>query len=119
MKSTKLVEQSSTKKWTSTKKWVLMMALGLWVITTVLAFWLMLVIREMILRIYIQYLPASPAGAVVLGTWIWLPLGILFIAVAIGGAEFHYWRVGQPISWKVFGWTLLIQLGILVLALFV
>ncbi len=48
-----------------------------------------------------------------------VPLVILAIAVLIGGAEYHYKHLGQPQSWKVFSWTLALELSILVLALFI
>jgi hypothetical protein len=100
-------------------------AFTLWLLTAVLALWEIFVIREMALRFYIHFLPigigqrAASGGAAVLGTWIFLPLVILFIAVAIGGAEYHYRRVGQPRSWQVLGWTLAAEWSILVLAIFI
>jgi hypothetical protein len=46
-------------------------------------------------------------------------LAVAWIGVAIGGAEYHYKRVGQPSSWKLFSRTLAVEISILVLALFV
>ncbi len=40
---------------------------------------------------------------------------ILYIAVVIGGGEYHYRHIGQPNSWKLFSVTLLAQLFILIL----
>jgi hypothetical protein len=40
---------------------------------------------------------------------------ILYIAVVIGGGEYHYRHLGQPNSWKLFSVTLLVQLFILIL----
>ena len=107
------------------KSFVSITAFGLWVLTSALAFWEILVIREIILRLYLHFVPvdlsqrAATSGIAVLSTWIFVPLAILFIAVAIGGAEFHYRRVGQARSWQVFGWTLAAEISILVLALFI
>lgn len=100
-------------------------AFVLWLLTAVLAFWEIFIIREMALRLYVHFLPididqrAASGGAGVLGAWIFLPLVILFIAIAIGGAEYHYKRVGQPRSWQLFGRTLAVELSILALALFI
>lgn len=97
----------------------------LWLVTGALAFWEMVVIREMALRTYARFFPgdtssvAAYEGGVALGTWIMVPLVILAIAVLIGGAEYHYKHLGQPQSWKVFSWTLALELSILVLALFI
>ena len=101
------------------------MAFILWLLTTVLAFWEIFVIREIALRLYVHFLPidigqrVATSGAGVLGAWIFLPLVILFIAIAIGGAEYHYKRVGQPDSWQLFSRTLAVELAILALALFI
>jgi len=43
---------------------------------------------------------------------------MVFIGVVIGGAEYHYRHIGQPGSWKLFTWTLIIQLFIMILPYF-
>ena len=42
-------------------------------------------------------------------------LAMVYIAVVIGGGEYHYRRIGQPSSWKVFSFTIVGQLFILIL----
>jgi hypothetical protein len=107
------------------KKAVVLAAVGLWALTTILAFWEILVIREMIIRFYLHFSAvdfsraAAASTVTILSTWVFVPLAILFIGVAIAGAEFHYRRVGQPLSWQVFGRTLAVELSILILALFI
>ena len=44
---------------------------------------------------------------------------LIYIAGVIGGAEYHYKRIGQPNSWKLFAWTMGIEVLILVLPHFV
>jgi predicted anti-sigma-YlaC factor YlaD len=42
--------------------------------------------------------------------------GMLWIALVIGGGEYHYRRIGQPSSWRTFAWTIAGQVGILILS---
>jgi hypothetical protein len=44
--------------------------------------------------------------------------GVIYIVLVIGGAEYHYKRIGHPNSWKVFTWTIIIQLFVLLLPFF-
>jgi hypothetical protein len=98
-------------------------ALGLWLVTAVLATWNFLVIREMVLRTYARLFPIASAQNesvfTLIHTILVIILAVGWIAVVIAGAEFHYKRVGQPNSWKVFSRTLALELSILVLALFI
>ncbi len=47
------------------------------------------------------------------------PLAFLVIAIVIGGFEYHYRRVGTEESWWIFTRTLGVEIGILLLALFI
>ena len=47
------------------------------------------------------------------------PMIVFCIAVIIGGFEYHFRRAGQAESWQIFAKTLTIELGILLLALFI
>jgi hypothetical protein len=51
----------------------------------------------------------------VLGLVLIIPTAILWIAVVIGGGEYHFTHLGQPRSWKLFGWTIAGELFILLL----
>jgi hypothetical protein len=42
-------------------------------------------------------------------------VGLLVIAVVLGTAEFHRTRIDQPISWRVFAWTLGVELAVVLL----
>lgn len=99
-------------------------AFSLWLATVILATWDFLVIRGMVLRTYVRILPVSggsEAADVITLIHIILViiLAILWIGVVIGGAEYHYKRVGRPDSWKLFSRTLAIELSILFLAAFI
>ena len=46
-----------------------------------------------------------------------LVTGFVWIAAVIGGGEFRRSRVGQRNLWKLFGWTIAVEIAILVLSL--
>ena len=98
-------------------------ALVLWVATVVLATWDFLAIRDMVLRTYARLFPLNTLQNqevfTLIHTILVIILAIGWIAVVIAGAEFHYKRVGQPISWRMFSRTLAIEISILILALFI
>jgi hypothetical protein len=98
----------------------------LWLVTAAVGLWEIFIIRDMVFRIYARFLPAGTSNlgpeywsGVAMGGWLLVILSILWIAIIIGGGEYHFKRIGQPRSWKVFGWTIGIELFILVLALFI
>jgi uncharacterized membrane protein len=98
-------------------------ALVLWVVTVVLASWDFLAIRDMVLRTYARLFPLNTLQNqevfTLIHTILVIILAIGWIAVVIAGAEFHYKRVGQPISWRMFSRTLAVEISILILALFI
>jgi hypothetical protein len=99
-------------------------AFSLWLATVILATWDFLVIRGMVLRTYVRILPVgggSEAAGVInlIHIILVIILAILWIGVVIGGAEYHYKRVGRPDSWKLFSRTLAVELSILFLAVFI
>lgn len=42
-------------------------------------------------------------------------LGIAFLIFIIASTEYHIKRVGKPESWRLFGWTIAVELSLLVL----
>ena len=112
------VELGESKKISATA-----VTLGLWLVTVILATWNFLVIRDMILRTYARLFPVdslqNQGVFTLLHTILVILLAVAWIAVVIAGAEYHYKRVGQPASWKIFSRTLAIELSILLLGLFI
>ncbi len=97
----------------------------LWVGTAIVGLYEMFLVREILLRLYAR-LWSSPGSyrrdywrALALGNWALIPLALLWIAVVIGGGEYHFKRAGQHSSWKLFAWTLAAELFILMLPLLV
>lgn len=102
-----------------------LLAAGLWAGTGALGFLEILTVREIALRIYVHfaatggfYGPDYRGGVAVANLIVW-PLAVLWIALVIGGGEYHYRHFGEPGSWRLFGWTISVELTILVLTLFV
>jgi hypothetical protein len=98
-------------------------AFSLWAITSALAVFQIMLVRSMILRVLTRYFAAhgSPsellarARADPFSKLAALVMTLFALAVLIGGFDFHFDNAGKRRSWVVFGWTLGIQLGLLLL----
>jgi hypothetical protein len=93
------------------------LAFVLWLGTAVVALYEIYLLRELFLRAYAR-LWQNPWPAAALGNWGVIVLAMGWIALVIGGGEFHYRNVGERPSWRLFGWTLVGELLVLSLALF-
>jgi len=93
------------------------LALTLWLATAVLGFWEIYLVREMLFRIYARF-GSDYWSAVNLGKWVVVVLGAVWLAFVVGGGEHHRRRVGQRSSWSLFGWTIGVEVAILILNLF-
>jgi hypothetical protein len=97
----------------------------LWLGTSVLALYEIWLIRVMVIRVYARFMDdGTPFGAdyntaVAMGNWLVLALGVVWIALVIGGGEYHAKHVGTSKSWRVFARTIAVELAILVLAWFI
>lgn len=102
-----------------------LLAFVLWAATAALGIVEILVVRNMVLRVYARFWADDVPfggdywGSVALGNWLVFILAIVWIALVIGGGEYHFKYVGQQKSWKLFARTIAVQLSILVLALFI
>jgi hypothetical protein len=101
------------------------LAFILWVGTAILGLYELFLAQDMLFRLYARFwcrhecLGKDYWRALALGRWALIPLSLVWIALVVGGGEYHYRRVGQRSSWKLFGWTVAAQALILVLAFFV
>jgi hypothetical protein len=86
----------------------------LWLGTFFIGLLNIIVIRDLTIAAYIST-GGSPEGASVVTILTVLIAAMVYIGVVIGGAEYHYKHIGQPSSWKLFSWTIVIQLLIMVL----
>jgi len=101
------------------------LAFILWLGTAVVGLYTMVVIREFIIRIY-AYVWSGAARhgqaywqALAIGNWAIYALSLVWIALVVGGGEYHYKHMGQRKSWKLFGWTIAVEACILILPLFI
>ena len=101
------------------------LAISLWLITVVLGVVSVLATHAIILRTYLRFFPGEAWAASVgkgslsfLNILIYIPLGIVFIVIVIGGFEYQYKKMGQPQSWRLLARTLSVELAILLLALY-
>ena len=100
---------------------------GMWLLTAVLAVYQIALVREIVLSIYAWFLFLTGRNAQVrtdfetaaLGQGVIVVMAIFAIAVIIGGFEYCHKRVGDAKALKILGWTLGIQVLILVLGLVV
>jgi hypothetical protein len=97
----------------------------LWLGTAAVGLWQISVVREMMFVLiarfrdvnqsdYAAFKQAQLAGA--LGIWLVIALAIVWIAAFLGGAEYHYRHLGEPRSWRLFAWTVLVEAAIFVLS---
>lgn len=104
---------------------LVVLAVVLWVFTSVVSFVEILTVRAIVLRIYGHFAITGGfyarelGGAQALGMATLVVMGIVCIGVAIGCGEYHLNHFGQPQSWKLFERTIAAEVAILVLAFFI
>ena len=89
----------------------------LWIGTAVVALQVIIVLRDIAALLLLPVLGAL-RPAIGLANGVLIPLGIAWIALVFGGGEYHYKRLGQFKSWRLFGWTVAIETLFLASALF-
>jgi hypothetical protein len=95
----------------------MMTAVSLWVGTAVLGLGVIAAIIQDILPRLFASLALSPDLYQVAYNALALLLALLWIVVVVGGGEYHRTRIGRPRSWQLFGWTLGVELAILLVAI--
>jgi hypothetical protein len=95
----------------------IILSIILWTGTLVVGFLNLIVITDLViagllaLGVSIESISVVAILAVILAA-------MVYIGVVIGSAEYHFKNIGQPGSWKLFTWTIIIQLLIMVLPYF-
>lgn len=102
----------------------LLLTIGLWFLTLALMFQATITLLDVLMRVYAAfwseggfYSPATKA-AIGIRQILILPLGIIAVLVTIGGAEYHREHFNTRQSWYTFARTLAVQMGIMLLGLF-
>lgn len=104
-----------------------LLAIALWAFTSVLGFLEILTVREIVLRVYAHFAATGGlywywreyGGGVTLGNGVSIAMGLVCVAVIMGGGEYHLKNFGKPQSWRLFGWTIAAELSVLILPLFI
>jgi hypothetical protein len=91
---------------------------ALWLALAGLSFYTAFVLQEMFFRIYVYCCSNNYFGFTIVRQWTTIFL-MLFWVVFIGGSiDYHLKHFDELRSWKVFGWSYLIVIILLSLALF-
>jgi len=90
------------------------MAVVLWLVTAVLGLEGIYLVKEIFYLIYVSL------GGSVERAETFVPVLVFFLALAylvfiIGTTEYHLKRVGRPESWRLFGWTIAVELSLVIL----
>jgi hypothetical protein len=94
-----------------------LLVLILWFGSFIIGLLNIIVITDLVIAGFLA-IGGSPEGASVVAIIAVILAAMVYIGIIIGGAEYHYKNIGQPGSWKLFSWTLILQLLIMVLPYF-
>ncbi|HEX6033406.1 MAG TPA: hypothetical protein VFY83_03185 [Anaerolineales bacterium] len=105
---------------------VVVLAYSLWLVSAALGVLTFLAGREMIIRTYVRFFPWEVSQFQLgLGTLslvniiISMTMAMLVIVIIIGGFEYQHRNMGQPQGWVMLERTLAVEIGILLLALYI
>ena len=100
-------------------------AFALWAGTAVAGLAAIATVLDVALRVYAAFwgdygfYGSDYRGALALRNFMVFPLAFLWLAMAVGGGEYHYKNFGQPRSWRLFARTIAVEMSIFALALFI
>ncbi|MBN2002649.1 MAG: zf-HC2 domain-containing protein [Anaerolineae bacterium] len=99
-------------------RWLGLLVGVLWLGMAAVGLYDIFLLREMVLRLCAR-LGSNYWTAVATGEWSTFLFSIVWIAVFIGGSEYHYRHFDRRSSWRLFGWTILGEIAVLLLTLFI
>jgi len=104
-----MVEQPNTRKFGNS-----ILAILLWLVTFSLGLEGIYIIKELYYLINVQL------GGSIEQAENFVPVLVFFLAIGflifiIASTEYHIKRVGRPESWRLFGWTLAVEVSLLIL----
>jgi hypothetical protein len=96
----------------------------LWLVTSLIAFWEIMTVRALVIRVLIRCYMARDGLSLIMANARADPYGrvtaiiMTFIAIVIVvfGFDYHFDNAGKPKSWKLFAWTFGFQFLLLALA---
>ena len=90
------------------------LAIVLWIISAVLGLQSIYYIKELFYLIYVSLGGGIPQAERFVPGLVFI-LALLFLIFIIATTEYHIKNVGRPESWRLFGWTIAVELSILLL----
>ena len=105
-----------TKKWKIRDILLGLLAFALWVGVATLGFYSVLVLQEMILRIYIACCADNRWGFSVTRQWSSIVLMLFWVSYIVWLGDYQSKHFNKGNSWKIFGWSYLVLIILLVLA---
>ncbi|MEM7115035.1 MAG: hypothetical protein AAF614_21535 [Chloroflexota bacterium] len=99
----------------------------LWLVTALVAFWEILLLRDIGIELYLHYASGSAQvsskliadQANVIGQLFVILGAMIAIAIAPGTIDFHYRYFGTPKSWRLFTYIFFFQIIVFILALLI
>jgi hypothetical protein len=95
------------------------LAYGLWFVSAALSVLTYLAGRAMIIRTYVRFFPLDVGSLSLVNIVVSMAMAILPIAIIIGGFEYQHRNMGKPQGWVMLARTLAVEIGILLLALYI
>jgi hypothetical protein len=95
------------------------LAYGLWFVTAALGVLTYLAGREMIIRTYVRFFPLDVGSLSLVNIVVSIAMAIVPVAIIIGGFEYQHRNMGKPQGWVMLARTLAVEIGILLLALYI
>jgi hypothetical protein len=90
------------------------LAFVLWLLTAVLGLEAIYIVKELFYLIYVA-LGGSVGQAEQFVPGLVFVLALVYLVFIVGTTEYHLKRVGRPESWRLFGWSLAVELSLLIL----
>jgi len=95
------------------------LAYGLWFVSAALSVLTYLAGRAMIIRTYVRFFPSDLGSVSLVTIVVSIAMAILPIAIIIGGFEYQHRYMGKAEGWAMLARTLAVEIGILLLALYI
>jgi len=102
------------RNWSPRRVLLKILAFVLWLGTAIVG--LQVIVTLLDLLTWMLHMNVSSSSAV-LASWALIPLGVGWIALVVGGGEYHYRHWGQRESWVLFAFTVALQALILCIPL--
>ena len=82
----------------------------LWLLTAGLGLQTIYTIKDVYFFLFVVLLHGSSVTADRVTPWLLFLLALIYLAFIVISTEYHAKRLGTPESWKLFGWTLVVEI---------